>query len=94
MSYIRAAWEHTYVDGHSTDYVFSTGDYIEDYGNISKEGIIELLFLHWETKDVMFKNHILKKLAKMLNVKLRDIPLTFEQVVEKTMQRMNQDKAN
>ena len=78
MSYIR--WGHPliFVDGFSEDYIFDCAvedggyTYIEDYGNISDNGFIELLFQEWETKNTDFKNHFIKRLAKRLNVKLRD----------------------
>lgn len=84
MSYIRAAWPLKYVEGNSEDYVFPCDDYIEDYGKISDKGFIELLFRYWKTDDIPFKKHLLKRLAKRLNVKLRDKPLTSDEEDELT----------
>ena len=80
MSYLRAGYPLKYVEGESEDYVFPHSDgYIEDYGKITNEGIVELLFRYWKTEDTMFKEHLLKRLAEKLNVKLRDKPLTEEE---------------
>jgi len=87
MSYIRNGWAMRFVEGDSEDYVFNGvgkdgNDYIEDYGAITDNGIVELLFMHWNTKDTEFKHHLLKRLAKRLNVKLRDTPLTDDELME------------
>ena len=92
MSYIRMGHPLVYVKGNSEDYVFGSAipngkggyktEYIEDYGNISDSGFIELLFENWKTKDKMFKEHLLKRLAKRLNVKLREKPLTDKQIMK------------
>ena len=103
MSYIRMGHPLIHVKGNSKDYVFrSTGsgtnptlknDYIEDYGNITNEGFIELLFRYWntwDTDDELFKNHLLKKLAERLNVKLRKKPLTdkeYNKLCEEDMKK-------
>lgn len=86
MSYLRGSWPHRFVDGDSEDYVYcyqkEDGKLaIEDYGGISDEGLIEMLFRRWETDDAVFKEHLLKRLAKRLNVKLRDKPLTSEETI-------------
>ena len=86
MSYIRNGYPLRYVEGNSKDYVFCScafkdmPSFIEDYGKITNEGIIELLFDNWETEDIMFKEHLLKRLSENLKVKLRDKPLTVEEV--------------
>jgi len=85
MSYIRAGHPLKHVDGVSNDYVFPTTNpdtnehYIEDYGGISDDGFIELLFKRWHTNDIIFKEHLLKRLAKRLNVTLRNRPLTSQE---------------
>jgi len=79
MSYIRASYPLRYVDGISNDYVFCSDEYIEDYGKISNEGLIEILSERWITDDDLLKNYILQKLAKRLNVKLREKPLTVDE---------------
>ena len=80
MSYIRAGHPLSYVDGNSEDYVYCDGKRIVDYGGISDTGFIEMLFDHWQTDDKMFKNHLLKRLADRLKVKLRKKPLTEKQL--------------
>ena len=81
MSYIRCGWPLTYVDGYSEDYIYEGSNGIEDYGRISDSGFIELLYCLWDIPEdyEMFKQHFIKRLAKRLNVKLRDKPLTEEQ---------------
>ena len=84
MSYIRASYPLKYVkNDNGSDYVFhSVGDFIQDYGKISDDGIVELLFRNWKTKDddeLLFKEHILKRLADRLGVELRKKPLTPKQ---------------
>jgi hypothetical protein len=81
MSYIRSAMPLKYVEGNSEDYVFPDyRGFIEDYGKISDKGLIELLFTYWKTDDKLFKNHLLKRLAERLNVKLREKPLIDDEV--------------
>ena len=80
MSYIRAGYPLNYVEGYSEDYVFPNYKrFIEDYGKISDKGFIELLFRHWKTDDKLFKEHLLKRLAERLKVRLRNEPLVPEQ---------------
>lgn len=74
-----------FVEGNSEDYIFGHSKVkgkwqFTDYGSISDSGFLELLFEYWETKDVDFKNHLLKRLARRLNVKLRRKPLTMKQI--------------
>lgn len=89
MSYIRASYPLTYVNGVSVDYVFGTQPprrkkYIEDYGKITDSGIVELLFDNWKITstgedkewDELFKRHLLGRLAERLNVKIRKKALT------------------
>lgn len=86
MSYIRAAWPLKYVKGFSEDYVFGTEEdgekCIVDYGSISDNGIVELLFEEWETEDTLFKEHLLCRLADRLGVELRETPLTDDEIEE------------
>lgn len=79
MSYIRNGSPLKYVEGESTDYVYSTGEEIEDYGSISNETIVELLFRFGENSDDLIMSQMAKRLAENLNIKLRKKPLTFEQ---------------
>ena len=97
MSYIRASYPLKYVKNDSgSDYVFySVGDFIEDYGKISDDGLVELLFQYWETDETLFKQHILKRLADRLGVKLRKKPLTDkeeEKICEKNHKRFLKSK--
>ena len=99
MSYIRAGWPLMYVYGSSKDYVFPTSYkgkiYIEDYGHITNNGIIEILFRNWNPEDeyeMVFKEHLLKLLAKRLKVRLRKKPLTVDQafeIMDKRVKRFN-----
>lgn len=82
MSYLRWGHHLTFVDGESEDYIYSNGESIVDYGKISDSGFIELLSRDWITEDIMFKEHLIKRLADRLGVKLRDKPLTFEEKME------------
>lgn len=94
MSYIRNGYPLTYVDGISEDYIFPSAEpdgkggyttgYIEDYGSIKDNTIIEVLYRHWKTDDEEFKDYLLKRLAERLNVKLREKPLTFDEFLEMT----------
>lgn len=81
MSYIRYGSIYKYVEGESTDYIFSTIGTIEDYGSISNETIVELLFTFAEKgdDDDLMMSQMAKRLAENLNIKLRRKPLTFEQ---------------
>lgn len=82
MSFIRAAWALIYVDGDSHDYVFSSGDKIVDYGNISNEGLVEILCRFIDNQKDMEpfeKRYFMEKLASRLKVKLRPRPLTQEE---------------
>ena len=71
-----------YVEDISKDYVYPTDNKIEDYGSISDNGFIELLFNWWDTEDTEFKNHLLKRLANRLGVKLRKKPLTDKEYIK------------
>lgn len=86
-----------FVDGISSDYVFGTEDStgrkkIEDYGDISNEGIIEILCKIWEPKDewdALLKKRIIELLAERLKVKLRKKPLSSDQMFNRIMKRCN-----
>lgn len=83
MSYLRMSWPLTYVEGESEDYIFEDVDgFIEDYGHISDKGFIELLFKEWKTDNTLLKEHLIKRLAKRLDVKLRDKPLNSDEVLD------------
>ena len=94
MSYMRAGWDLKYVEGVSKDYVFASikkgKEYIQDYGGISDEGFIELLIQEWKTEDLIFKNHLIKRLADRLKVKLRKKPLEWD-IISKRMNKRSKD---
>jgi len=90
MSYIRAGWPMKYVKGISKDYVFpDTSGYIEDYDRITDDGLVELICLYWRTDDELFKQHMMKRLADRLGVKLRKKPLDDEKVSDYFMNQSN-----
>ena len=82
MSYVRPGVPYVYVDGENEDYIFLCDllnkKYIEDYGKISKESIVDIIFNEWKTtteNDKILKKYMLKKLAEQLKVKIRKKPL-------------------
>lgn len=91
MSYIRCGYPLRYVKGNSEDYIFLSPDGIEDYGSISDSGFVELLFRHWDVAkvDEEFKNHLLKRLAKRLEVQLREKPLTEKQWLKQSIEEVD-----
>ena len=95
MSYIRAGWDLRWVKGISKDYVWcgqndKTGKYyIEDYGKISDTGFIELLMDYWETDNKLFKQHLIKRLADRLGVKLRKKPMSDKEMFRRMSKRSN-----
>jgi hypothetical protein len=74
MSYIRMGSRYQYAGGKSKDYVWPNGEKIIDYGSISDETLVELLHRNWKTEDSDFKDYLIFRLAKRLNVKLRSGP--------------------
>lgn len=92
MSYIRAVSVYRFVDGTSRDYIFpsykkvksKTKYYIEDYGKISNETLVELVARYglFQDEEFGFKDYIIKKLAERLNVKLRKKPLNIDEEIE------------
>ena len=98
MSYLRWAWSHKYVNGKSNDYIFEDGriGYIEDYGDITNEGLTELLcrcIVNSYGKKSLITKYLMKKLSKRLNVKLRKEPLTDKQIFDimmKEVKKMNE----
>jgi len=100
---MRCGWDLKYVEGISKDYIFPTDEngktIIEDYGSISDEGFIELLIQEWKTDDLIFKEHLIKRLADRLEVKLREKPLEWDIILkrmndrsEKTMEKIRSKK--
>ena len=85
MSYLRASWEHKFVEGDSKDYVYanSNPEYVEDYGDITNEGFVEIFANRFSSGDKLLDEYMLRKLAKKLKVKLRKKPLTNKQILER-----------
>lgn len=87
MSYLRAAWSHNYVKGRSDDYIYDDGKQIVDYGDITNEGLVEILCHcidnYYEKDEVLIKKYLKKKLAKRLNVELRKKKLSDKVVLER-----------
>ena len=92
MSYLRYGLVFTYVDGTSKDYIFpyccGTKDgcencgkgYIEDYGSIRKESLVELiahclLESNYRPTDMEFRQYLVNRLSEQLKVPLRRKPL-------------------
>ena len=88
MSYIRAGWLLTYIEGRSEDYIYQTEDnkgneFIEDYGGISNTGLAEILCgIINESFDEPAKKYFMQKTCTALNVKLRTKPLTWEEILD------------
>lgn len=87
MSFIRSGYPMKYVDGVSEDYIYPTErkgkDFVEDYGGITKEGLVEILCRVIDASP-RFRNETERKyfreqLAEKLDVKLRSVPLTDKQ---------------
>jgi hypothetical protein len=77
-----------YVKGDSEDYVYPhSNGYIEDYGKISDKGLVELIYLYWKTDDTLFKEHVLKRLAERLGVKLRKQPTDGNEAMNHILKR-------
>jgi len=63
---------------HPEDY----DTYMEDYGKVTNESIIELIWRHWKAEDSEneeLKTYLLQSLAKNLDVKIRPRALTAEE---------------
>ena len=84
MSFIRYSSDYEYVEGGSDDYIFLTDDkdgneYVEDYGHIRKNTMVELiahlLFTDCQREsceDATYKKYLVQKLAEKLKVNLRE----------------------
>ena len=97
MAYLRCGSILKYVEGKSEDYVFPTSkkkgkkwvNFIEDYGGITNEGLVEMFCEHIEVYDSLLPSfdrtlteYLLKRLAEKLKVKLRKKPLTEKQLLK------------
>jgi hypothetical protein len=100
VSYIRAAWPYTFVDGDSDDYIFGSEEngvpYIETYGGPSNNTIVELLCEHLTIRtgdayDRELKKILIERLAEELGVKLRLVPFTEDEVVKGMEDRIKRD---
>jgi hypothetical protein len=82
MSYIRPGHKLKYVKGITNDYVLPATttkgkEYIEDYDNLSKEGLCEILcgVIDKYYEDPIERKYFMKQLASKLEVELRKKPL-------------------
>lgn len=106
MSYIRAGYPYTYVIGKSDSYVFGSCSeknnkkygYIEDYGHVSKEALMEMLSglllekrFKWEGDDNTYYKYLIEKFSEKLGVKMRKKPLTEKQL-DKLMEEIMRKK--
>ena len=90
MSFLRYGYPLIYVKGESEDYIFPTiagkKDIIEDYGDISNSGLVEILcraideyYSGGPYREEVMGTYLKQKLASKLKVELRKTPLTIEQ---------------
>ncbi len=91
MSYLRWAWSHKYVKGTSDDYIYDNGKEIVDYGNITNEGLVEILWSciddYYERDETLIKKYLKKKLSERLKVKLRTRPLSQRTIVNRMLKK-------
>jgi len=97
MSYIRMGSPYKYLEGFSSnDYVFPTKykgkEFIEDYGSISNETIVELLLRFGDQRDDLILTQMGIRLAENLNIKLRKKPLTDKQLSKKYFKEIKKTK--
>lgn len=78
MSYSRGPSVGYFVLNQINSYVYSDGEHIHDYAS-TKSDLIEMLYRRYKTDDVVFKDWLLRRLAKELSVPVREIPLTDEE---------------
>jgi len=96
MSYLRYGSVFKYVDGISGNYIFHSSsvgkhpEYIEDYGRISNEALVELFAEYFKGNSELFRDYMIKQLAKKLNVKLRKKPLSDREAFERTIKNHNE----
>jgi len=79
MSYIRFGSDYKYVDSKekSDSYVYPSSTGIECLG-LSDKGIIELFCRCYDYENSEFTRFLAERLARRLNIKLRDIQLQTE----------------
>ena len=83
MSFIRWGEIFRFVEGESKDYIYEScgiSNFIEDYGNIHKETLVELIARRLYIQGDLFREYLIKQLADKLDVKLREKPLTEKEV--------------
>ena len=102
MSYTRSAWKRKYVFGNSHLYSFIgtdgnlwmiCGSNEDGFDVIQKEDAFELVVSVLKCSDIVLDKIQLKKLAKELDVKLRDKPLTWEELWE-GMEKKSEKRAD
>jgi len=92
MSFTRFAWAREYTKGDSNLYAYwdSESDkiaIISTYGDeittlIDREDFFELIVSALEYAGIKLSREQLEKLAKSLEVELREKPLTWEELIE------------
>ncbi len=91
MSYLRSAWNHKYVKGISEDYIYDNGETIIDYGDITNEGLVEILCgcidRSFERDEKLIKKYLMKELAGRLDVKLRAKPLNEKTILDRMLRK-------
>ena len=102
MSYIRYSHPYRFVDGNSDDYIWCGQDsqdgeyYIEDYGKISDNTLVELLAQvlidNNHVHDPRYREYLLKKLSERLKVSLRPQKLTVAEWIALDNKNMDEWK--
>ena len=95
MSFIRAGWDMRFVEGVSEDYIFPRDDekgntVIEDYGSITKEGLVECVAKQLKNPrdDQLWIEYLMMRLAEQLKVKLRNEPLSTDEIMQRMSKRV------
>jgi len=96
MSYIRPGTVGRIVKGViNKGYVIlateKNKDEIVSYGH-NKEALIEMLFIHWKTQDKLFKDWLIRELAKELQVTVRKKPLSADESIKKTIEELDKSQ--
>jgi hypothetical protein len=94
MSYIRAGHSYEFVVGISDDYIYPAGAedgsvYIEDYGHISNNTIVELFCKFAKIEDEMFREYLIKTLPELTTEALEYLladPIVSTFLTEETKQ--------
>ena len=102
MSYLRYGPVFKYVSGESKDYIFRSAastedkDWMEDYGTIHDESLVELIaqaLLEDDTaveREIFLNTYLVRKLADRLDVKMRDKYLSQDQQMKLYFKRVKE----